>query len=75
MLANNCLRMFDYFQRNLIECLGCICRRRPNEDRVKVLMDKHRCPENIPNMTIPKTNTEVWDLLPRGYQVADNGTQ
>ncbi len=38
-------------------------------------MEKHRCPENVPNMMVPKTNTEVWDLLPRGYQVADNGTQ
>ena len=38
-------------------------------------MDKHRCPENIPNLGVPRTNSEIWDLLPRGYQVADGATQ
>ncbi len=42
---------------------------------MKKLMDKHKCPENVPNMSVPRTNTEVWDLLSRGYQVADNSTQ
>ncbi len=38
-------------------------------------MSKHLCPANIPNMGTPKTNPEVWELMPRGYQVADNYTQ
>ncbi len=35
-------------------------------------MDKHLCPENVPNMAVPSTNPEVWG---RGHQVADNATQ
>ncbi len=38
-------------------------------------MDKHRCPANVPNMAVPRTNTEVWEILPRGQQVTDNATQ
>ncbi len=53
----------------------CSFRRRPNDERTKSLMDKHRCPANVPNMAVPRTNTEVWEILPRGQQVTDNATQ
>ncbi len=42
---------------------------------MKSLMEKHKCPENIPNMQVPRTNTEVWDNMSRGNQVVDNATQ
>ena len=42
---------------------------------MKLLMERHLCPDNIPNMAIPRTNPKVWDLMNRGAQVADNATQ
>ncbi len=53
----------------------CIFTRRPNEDKMKSIMSKHLVPENVPNMCVPRTNTEVWDLMNHGNQVADNVTQ
>ncbi len=42
---------------------------------MKIIVEKYKIPENIPNMVIPKTNTEIWELMPRGTQVADNSVQ
>ncbi len=30
---------------------------------------------NIPNMQVPKTDADVWDVLERGSQIADNTVQ
>ncbi len=51
------------------------CRRRPNEEKMKLIMQRHLCPENIVNTQVPRTNPEVWELMSRGAQVADNATQ
>ena len=52
-----------------------VCRRRPNEERMKLIMQRHLCPENIPNAAVPKTNPEIWENMPRGAQVADSAIQ
>ncbi len=39
------------------------------------MTSKHLPPENVPNLTTPKTNTEVWEALPKGVQVVDATVQ
>ncbi len=46
-----------------------------NDDKVKLARQRHLVPENIPNMSVPRTNTEVWEALNKGQQVVDMATQ
>ncbi len=48
---------------------------KPDEDRIKRLSSTYRAPANVPNLTLPRTNTEVWDNLNHGYQTVDVGAQ
>ena len=67
--------MFHYIQNINTWPKYCFYRRRPNEESVKKIQDKHFCPANIPNATVPRTNPVIWDNLSRGVQVADSSTQ
>ncbi len=40
-----------------------------------IARQRHLCPENIPNMAVPRTNPEVWEALNKGQQVVDMATQ
>ncbi len=35
----------------------------------------YKAPSNIPNLAVPKTNTEIWDGMNRGHQTVDLGIQ
>lgn len=50
-------------------------RRRPNEKKVLDLAEKHVRPQNLPNLTVPKTNAPVWERLRMGSRVVDAALQ
>ena len=50
-------------------------RRRPSEEKVKQCTSAHPTTSNVPNMTVPRTNPEIWEMLNRGQQVVDNTVQ
>ena len=60
---------------NISEGLGNIIngslRRRPNDENIKKAMDKYPRPENLTNLTIPKTKQDVWNALNMGSAVVD----
>ena len=47
------------------------CRRRPNDEAIKRMLSAYPRPGNVPNLTVPKTNPDVWEELKQGYRVAD----
>ncbi len=50
-------------------------RRRMSEDKVKQACNRHLCPENVQNLTVPRTNTEVWEAMNKGQQIVDGSVQ
>ncbi len=50
-------------------------RKKPNEEKAKLMYGKYPAIENIPNMQVPKTDTEVWECMDKGSQIADNAVQ
>ena len=40
-------------------------RRWPGEEAMKTLMSSHPRPENVPNLVVPRTNSEVFESLRR----------
>ena len=52
-----------------------IYRSKPDDTRHKTMVETYLPPNNIPNMVVPKTNTEVWELLNKGVTIVDSSVQ
>ena len=68
-------KVSDNVQDSLASIFEFALRRQPNDKMLLDIVDKYPRPQNIPNLTVPKTNDGVWDAMKRGPQVADAGLQ
>ena len=55
---------------NLV-CYRC----KPDDTRHKAMVEAYLPPDNVQNLQVPKTNTEVWELLHKGVQIVDTSVQ
>ena len=50
-------------------------RRKPNDKALLSTADRYPRPENVPNLTVPKTNDVVWESMRKGPQIVDASLQ
>lgn len=50
-------------------------RRRPGEEAVNKLLKMYPRPANVPGLSVPRTNPEVWESMHRGAAIADGAVQ
>lgn len=50
-------------------------RRKPNEKKVLEMAENQARPQNLPNLTVPKTNAVVWERMRKGPRVVDAAVQ
>ena len=55
----------------LANIVNASLRRRPHEDHIKKLLTKQLIPNNVPNLQVPMTNTDVRKALARGPNIVD----
>ena len=42
-----------------------------NKEKVKEVVEKHLCPQNTPNLRVPRVNPQVWRMLPAHAKTKD----
>jgi hypothetical protein len=50
-------------------------RKKPKEEKVLKIAEAILKPENLPNLTVPKTNNLIWDRMRKGPRIVDAGIQ
>ena len=60
---------------NLAPILNAALRRKPVEEQVQKLVAKHKIPANVPNMTIPRLNQELFDVMNKDGKFRDIALQ